>query len=377
MKKTHILPILSLILAGSSCEKPKEAESVLTLKALEVGQQTIPIYKDFVGQIYGKADIPIRARVDGFLEGIHFKEGFEVKKGQLLYTVDDSPLREGQAREESRLSEAKINFVNAENELARLSPLADINAISKRDLDAALARRDAAKEVIKAAEANVNIATINKGYSKLYAPMTGIIGKSNAKVGEYVGRSPNPVILNTISQIDSIIVEFFLTEKDYITFARKRISEESTGNNQESQGLDLYLADDALFPHQGRLTFVDRNVDASTGAILIQSIFPNPDKLLRPGQFAKVRAVVNVIENALLVPQRAVFELQGFYNVYVVDQEGIVTQKRIEILETFQDHFVVKSGLTKGEIVLTEGLMTVKSGQKINIDKTTQTKIAQ
>lgn len=377
MKKTHILPILSLILAGSSCEKPKEAESVLTLKALEVGQQTIPIYKDFVGQIYGKADIPIRARVDGFLEGIHFKEGFEVKKGQLLYTVDDSPLREGQAREESRLSEAKINFVNAENELARLSPLADINAISKRDLDAALARRDAAKEAIKAAEANVNIATINKGYSKLYAPMTGIIGKSNAKVGEYVGRSPNPVILNTISQIDSIIVEFFLTEKDYITFARKRISEESTGNNQESQGLDLYLADDALFPHQGRLTFVDRNVDASTGAILIQSIFPNPDKLLRPGQFAKVRAVVNVIENALLVPQRAVFELQGFYNVYVVDQEGIVTQKRIEILETFQDHFVVKSGLTKGEIVLTEGLMTVKSGQKINIDKTTQTKIAQ
>lgn len=377
MKKTHILPILSLILAGSSCEKPKEAESVLTLKALEVGQQTIPIYKDFVGQIYGKADIPIRARVDGFLEGIHFKEGFEVKKGQLLYTVDDSPLREGQAREESRLSEAKINFVNAENELARLSPLADINAISKRDLDAALARRDAAKEAIKAAEANVNIATINKGYSKLYAPMTGIIGKSNAKVGEYVGRSPNPVILNTISQIDSIIVEFFLTEKDYITFARKRISEESTANDQESQGLDLYLADDALFPHQGRLTFVDRNVDASTGAILIQSIFPNPDKLLRPGQFAKVRAVVNVIENALLVPQRAVFELQGFYNVYVVDQEGIVTQKRIEILETFQDHFVVKSGLTKGEIVLTEGLMTVKSGQKINIDKTTQTKIAQ
>ncbi len=377
MKKRYILLFLSLIFVWASCKKSEVTESVLTLKGLEVGQQTIPIYKDFVGQIYGKADIPIRARVDGFLEGIHFKEGFEVKKGQLLYTVDDSPLREGQAREESRLSEAKINFVNAENELARLTPLAEINAISKRDLDAALARRDAAKEAIKAAEANVNIATINKGYSKLYAPMTGIIGKSNAKVGEYVGRSPNPVILNTISQIDSIIVEFFLTEKDYITFARKRISEKSTASDQESQGLDLYLADDALFPYQGRLTFVDRNVDASTGAILIQSIFPNPDKLLRPGQFAKVRAVVNVIENALLVPQRAVFELQGFYNVFVVDQEGIVTQKRIEILETFQDHFVIKSGLAKGDIVLTEGLMTVKSGQKVNIDKTTQTKIAQ
>jgi membrane fusion protein, multidrug efflux system len=377
MEKIHGLAILALILAFSSCDKPKEAESIQLFKALEVGQQTIPIYKDFVGQIYGKADIPIRTRVDGFLEGIHFKEGFEVKKGQLLYTVDDSPLRENQAREESRLSEAKINFVNAENDLARLTPLAEINAISKRDLDAALARRDAAKEAIKAAEANVNIATINKGYSKLYAPMTGIIGKSNAKVGEYVGRSPNPVILNTISQIDSIVVEFFLTEKDYITFAKKRMAETSKVNDQDEPGLDLYLADDALFPYKGKVTFVDRNIDASTGAILIQSVFPNPEKLLRPGQFAKVRAIVNVIEDALLVPQRAVFELQGFYNVYVVDQEGTVTQKRIEILETFQDHFVVKSGLAKGEIVLTEGLMTVKSGQKINIDKTTQTKIEQ
>jgi membrane fusion protein (multidrug efflux system) len=356
------------ILACSDKDLPNN-EAIPTLKAIEVKQQEVPITKDFVGQVYGRADIPIRARVDGFLEKIHFSEGFEVKKGQLLYTVDDSPLRESQSREGSRLSEAKINLVNAENDLARIVPLAEINAISKRDLDAAMARRDAAQEAVKAAEANLNLANINQGYSRIYAPITGIIGKSNAKVGEYVGRAPNPVILNTVSQIDSILVEFFLTEKDYLSFSRQVMADENRRVGRMDYNLELYLADDELFPYKGRVTFVDRSVDAGTGAILVQGIFPNPEKLLRPGQFAKVRSVVNLLPDALLVPQRAVFELQGFYNVYTVGEDGLVGQKRIEILESFEDQFVVQSGLSKGELVLMEGLMTVKTGQKVNVEK--------
>lgn len=370
MKSFVYISTLLLALGLLACsDKDLPEQAIPTLKAIAVKQQEVPITKDFVGQVYGRADIPIRARVDGFLEKIHFNEGFEVKKGQLLYTVDDSPLRESQSREGSRLSEAKINLVNAENDLARIVPLAEINAISKRDLDAAIARRDAAQEAVKAAEANLNLANINQGYSRIYAPITGIIGKSNAKVGEYVGRAPNPVILNTVSQIDSILVEFFLTEKDYITFAREVMADESRRVGRMDYNLGLYLADEELFPHKGRVRFVDRNVDAGTGAILVQSIFPNPEKLLRPGQFAKVRAVVNLLPDALLVPQRAVFELQGFYNVYTVGEDGIVSQKRIEILESFGDQFVVQSGLSKGELVLMEGLMTVKTGQKVNVEK--------
>ena len=361
--------LLFLVLSFYACSKKEPvSQAPLSLKAIEVTVREVPISKDFVGQVFGQADIPIRARVDGFLEGIHFDEGFEVKKGQLLYTIDDSPLREGLSREQSRLSEARINLVNAENDLARISPLAEINAISKRDLDAAIARRDAAQEGVRAAEANVNLARINQGYARILAPISGIIGKSGAKVGEYVGRAPNTVILNTISQIDSVLVEFFLTERDYISFAREIMADESKRVNRTDYALELYLADGEVFPHKGKLNFVDRNVDPGTGAILIQSIFPNPDRLIRPGQFAKVRAVVNLIPEAILVPQRAVFELQGFFNVFVVDQEGMVSQRSIQILETFGDQFVVESGLTKGEIVLVEGLMAVKSGQKVNVE---------
>lgn len=370
MKSLVHISMLLLVLGFNACsQKDQPAQAVPTLKAVEVKQQQVPITKDFVGQVYGRADIPIRARVDGFLERIHFDEGFEVKKGQLLYTIDDSPLREGQSREQSRLSEAKVNLVNAENDLSRIVPLAEINAISKRDMDAAMARRDAAQEAVKAAEANLNLANINQGYSRIYAPITGIIGKSNAKVGEYVGRAPNPVILNTVSQIDSIIVEFFLTEKDYITFARQIMADEKLRVRDMEYNLALFLADDELFPYKGKVTFLDRNVDSGTGAILVQSIFPNPQKLLRPGQFGKVRGVVNLLPDALLVPQRAVFELQGFYNVFVVGDDGIVSQKRIEILESFEDQFVVQSGLSKGEVVLMEGLMTVKTGQKVIVEK--------
>lgn len=244
MKHSFPVAVLFLGLSLFACSKKEAVSDIpLSLKAVELKTQEVPISKDFVGQVYGRADIPIRARVDGFLEGIHFNEGFEVRKGQLLYTIDDSPLREGLSREESRLSEARINLVNAENELSRISPLAEINAISKRDLDAAIARRDAAQEGVRAAEANVNLARINQGYARILAPISGIIGKSGAKVGEYVGRAPNTVILNTISQIDSVLVEFFLTERDYISFAREIMADESKRVSQTDYALELYLAD--------------------------------------------------------------------------------------------------------------------------------------
>ncbi len=343
-----------------------QQEAIPNLKAVEVQEKQVPLYKEFVGQVYGKADIPIRARVDGFVEKIHFREGLTVSKGQLLYSIDDHPFRLSVSREESMLSEAEVNRVNAENELARIAPLADINAISKRDLDAAMARRDASEEAVKAAEANLNLAKVNLGYANIYAPISGIIGKTKAKEGEYVGKSPNPVILNTISKIDSVVVEFFLNEKDYIAFYKQLMQDGEAGLNRISHPLELYLADGEKFPYTGKITFLDRNVDPGTGTILVQSIFPNPDGLIRPGQFGKVKSIVTLLEQALVVPQRCVVELQGFYNVFTVGSDGLVTQKRVELLDEYQDIFVIKSGLEKGEKVLLEGLMAVQSGQKVS-----------
>jgi len=360
-----LLYVFFPLFVASCSEKEAQEVAVPQLKAIEVVEQRVPIYKEFVGQVYGKADIPIRARVDGFVEKLHFREGSTITKGQLLYSIDDNPFRLNVSREESILSEANVNLVNAENELGRIEPLVAINAISKRDLDAATARRDASIDAVRAAEANLNLAKLSLSYSQIRAPISGIIGKTKAKEGEYVGKSPNPVILNTISKIDSIVVEFFLNEKDYITFYKQFIQDGEEGVNLVRHPLELYLADGEKFPYTGKITFLDRNVDPSTGTILIQSIFPNPDGLIRPGQFARVKTVVDLLEQALLVPQRSVVELQGFYNVFAVGDDGLVTKKRVEILEDSQGMFVIKSGLVKGEKILLEGLMTVQSGQKV------------
>jgi len=357
------IPLLIL-----ACENKTETVLIQKFKAVEVAQETVPIYKDFVGQVYGKADIPIRARVDGFIEKIHFNEGLRVNKGQLLYSIDDYPYRLEVTREQSRLSEARIMLVNATNDLERVRPLAELNAVSKRDLDAAIARKEAAEESLKAAEASLSLSKVNLGYANIYSPISGIIGKTKAKVGEYVGRSPNPVILNTVSQIDSVIVEFFLNERDYLTLAREVIELSSTDLKKADLPLELYLADGELFPFPGKFRFIDRDVDPTTGSILIQSIFPNPEGLIRPGQFAKVRSMINVVENALVIPQRCAFEIQGFFNVFVVDSENKVVQKQVEIFDSFEDKFIIKSGLEKGEKVLIDGLMSAKPGQEVNIE---------
>ncbi len=363
-----LLYLFAPLLLAFCSEKEVQQAAPPNLKAVEVVEREVPLFKEFVGQVYGKADIPIRARVDGFVEKLHFQEGSRIAKGQLLYSIDDDPFRLNVSREESMLSEANVNLVNAENELARIEPLVSINAISKRDLDAATARRDASADAVKAAEANLNLAKVNLGYAQIRAPISGIIGKTKAKEGEYVGKSPNPVILNTISQIDSVVVEFFLNEKDYITFYKQLLENGDSGLNRTSHPLELYLADGEKFPYTGKITFLDRNVDPGTGTILVQSIFPNPEGLIRPGLYAKVKSIVQVLDQALLVPQRCVVELQGFYNVFVVGDDGLVTQKRVEILDDFEDLFVIQSGLSKGEKVLMEGLMAVQSGQKVTAE---------
>ncbi|WP_209331214.1 efflux RND transporter periplasmic adaptor subunit [Lunatimonas salinarum] len=377
MKSGYRLLVLLAAIPLAMCS-PKETEqkAPLSLKVVEVNQRQVPIYKEFVGQVYGRADIPIRARVDGFVENIHFQEGVSVKKGQLLYSIDDQPLRLSLSREESILSEAEVNRVNAEAELSRIAPLAEINAISRLDLDAAMARRDAAEEAVRAAEANVNLAKVNLSYTKIQAPITGIIGKSAAKVGEYVGKSPNPVILNTVSRIDSVVVEFFLNEKDYLAFFKQRSQAGKLNFDREDFPLELYLADGVKFPYAGTITFLDRNVDPSTGTILVQGVFPNPEGLIRPGQFAKVRSVVQVMEEALVVPQRCVVELQGFYNVFTVGADGIVAQKRVELLGDVDDLFVIGTGLEKGQRILVEGLMAVRSGQQVETELITFNQLA-
>ena len=370
MKKYIILLIALLFLYSCREQAPKQAPPP-DITVVEVIQDSVAIKKDFVGQIYGEVDIPIRARVSGFLEGIHFREGFQVNKGQLLYTIDPQPFEAEVARQMSALAEARTMLAKAESDLKRYKPLAEINAVAQSDLDAVQAQYDAALAYVDAANASVRLAKINLGYCRMTSPIDGVIGKTKAKVGEFVGQDPNPVILNTVSKIGNVRVEFFLSESDFLALSRERVEnirkmakEKETKTPKET--LQLILADGSTFDNRGSVDFLDREVDPSTGAILIQASFPNPDKILRPGLFARVRAIMDRIGDAILVPQKCVTEIQGNYSVYKVDAQNKIIFQPVTIGERLGDMWLIEEGLQTGDKVVLEGLQFVREGVVVN-----------
>ncbi len=349
-----------------SCKSKQSGQlPIQSIPVVEVLQQDVPLYDEFVGQTFGKADIAIRARVEGFLEGMHFEEGSWVKRGTLLYTIDSSPFRAKVAEAESGLAQAKTTHVKTQSDLSRIRPLAEINAVSKSDLDAAVAQEGAASAAVEAAKATVEFAEIQLGYCKIYSPIDGLIGRTEAKPGDFVGREPNPVVLNMVSNTSTILVRFSITESDYLRFMRMREDKLRDKLPEEIRGINLILADGSIHNYKGQLDFANRAVDPTTGTIMLQASFPNPNNLLRPGQFAKPRAVVDYIEAALLVPQRSVMELQGKHFVYILNPDNTVKQQEVSLGETWNNLWLVEEGLNPGDRVVYEGLQKVRTGTSI------------
>jgi membrane fusion protein (multidrug efflux system) len=260
----------------------------------------------------------------------------------------------------SRVAEAETMLAKAKGDLDRIKPLAEVKAVSESDLDTAVAVHEAALAALKAAQANLRAVKIQLGYTKIYSPISGIIGKTQAKVGDFVGRNPNPVILNTVSQVDTVLVNFFITESQYLELARLRA--QSKPSKQEAKKLELILADESVYEQKGKADFVGREVDPTTGALLVQASFPNPDKLLRPGQFAKVRIEVDVVKDGILIPQRCVSELQGLFSVFVVGSNNPVERREIKVGPKVKEFWLIVEGLKPGEQVVYEGLQMVRDG---------------
>ena len=374
---TATILVLWIVLIFSSCEeKTAQKAPPPEIQVINVIQKDVPIYNYFVGQVYGQEDISINARVEGFLTGIHFREGFSVEKGKLLYTIDPEPFIAGVASEKSKVAEAQTRLVNAENELARYKPLAEINAVSQSDLDFAQAKRDASMSSVEAAKAALRMAEINLSYTRIKSPINGFIGKTQARVGEFVGRSPNPVILNTVSKVSSVRIQFFLTESQYLFLARElrdldiqiggfQDTETNKRPNTDRVELSLILSDGSTHPYKGFVDFINREVDATTGAILVQATFPNPDLILRPGQFARVKIMMKEDKGALLVPQRCVTELQGQFSVFVVNADNKIESRQIKIDEKFGDYYIASEGLEPKDKIVLEGLQKVGSGMEV------------
>jgi len=367
MKKIYLLFTLFVLTLLSCKDKKAKVIPPQPFQVYEVQTKSVPIYEEYVGQIYGEKDIPIRARVVGFLDGIHFKEGERVKKGQLLYSIDPDPLMQEVAAQTSMVAQARTVLVQTESDLKRIEPLAEMSAVSEQELDMATAQTDAAISSLEAANASLNIANINLGYAKMYAPIEGIIGKTLAREGEFVGKDPNPVILNTVSQLRSVRVQFFLSEGNYLKVAKAYMArtKQKIRGSDPTVHIELILADGSLYPHRGKMDFIDRNVDPSTGAILIQATFPNPDRLIRPGQFARVKVKIRQANDAILIPQKCAKELQGQYSVFLVNAENKLEAKKIIIGENYGEFYLVQEGLKKGDKIILEGIQKARSDMEI------------
>jgi membrane fusion protein (multidrug efflux system) len=379
-KNIFAIGLMSSLVIGCNDEKKAAQMPPQKIPVVKVMQQDVPIYNEMVGQVYGLKDIPIRARVDGFLEKIAFDEGSTVKEGQLLYEIDDQPFLADVSAQKSKLAEAKTLLVNAKNELDRYKPLAEMNAVSKSDLDAAQANYDASIASVDAAKANLRSSEINLGYCTIYSPIKGIIGKTEAREGEYVGKDPNPVILNTVSRIDTIRVQFSISESKYLTLAkayRKAHSNEearrAVDSNDTKADVELILADGSIYEEKGNIDFVNSNIDANTGSLLVQASFPNPSRLLRPGLYAKVRIQFEVAKKALVIPQRCVIEIQGQYSVFAVGENNTVVSKPVVVGYKMGDLVLIESGLVAEDRIVIDAIQKVGSGTVIEPELTTFT----
>ncbi len=364
MNKIYFLLAVPFIFLLSSCEK-KAAPVInpLEVSVTEVLQQDVRLESEYTGQTYGQSDIQINPRVDGVILSLNFKEGNLVNKGQLLYTIDPLPFKAKVSEAEAKLAEAQADLAKAKSDLDMVEPLAKINAVSQRELVAAKAAYEAARAKINASEATLENAKIQLGYCKITAPISGLIGISKVRVGDYVQPGPASV-LNTISDLGDMRVRFTLSEQEYL-----RIYKEVTSENSQLKGagksIKLQLSDGSIYPHIGQLSFADRQIDPLTGAMTFEAAFPNPDKLLRPGQYVKVIVVTDVRPAALVIPQRAVIEMQGIYQVYVLGDSNKVQLQIIKAGPTFEDAYVVEDGLAAGNKIAFGGTSLLRNGSVI------------
>jgi len=350
------------------CERPKEPmPTLLEIPVAQVLLRDQPILRELVGETRGSSDILIRARVEGVLTGMHFREGSHVEKGALLYEIDPAPFEAQVVGAQGKVAESVTRLAKAESDLDRIAPLAEINAVSQADLDGAVARYRAAEGALQTAQAAVEQARIQLGYTKLHAPISGRIGISKARVGEFVGRTPNPVVLNVVSDSNPVKVRFSIDERTYLLLA-KRLARPSTSSGEEKRlaaGLELILADGSVHPEKGHVVAMDAVVDPGTGTLTLEAEFLNPEQRVLAGQFARVRVVAEVLENAMLVPSRSIIDLQGRKRVYVVDDEGKVSIRAVELGPEVGTLRVVTEGLEPEDRIAVE-VVRLRPGMTID-----------
>jgi membrane fusion protein (multidrug efflux system) len=359
--------IVAAVISLSGCEKKTvqtEAPPPPEVLVTQVVKGDVPIVREWVGTLDGSENADIRARVTGYLQKKDYQEGGYVKEGDLLFEIDPRPFEAALDEAKSQLDQAQAVQLATEADFARSQELFNKKVISEQEFENKRQLNQANVAKVAALEAAVETAQLNLGFTKIAAPVDGIAGLAKAQIGDLVGPG-STTTLTTVSKIEPIRLYFPLSEKDYKQNARALQKAMQKPDSDREEAIEMVFADKTVYPQRGKFSFVDRQVDPTTGTILIAANFPNPEHALRPGQFAKARAAIEKIQGALLVPERALVELQGSYQIGVLGEDNKAEIRPIKIGPRYKGQVVVTEGLKEGEKVIVEGVQKVRPGMVV------------
>lgn len=359
--------VLTALLVTVGCSNASKASSGAspppTVEVAEVVQKDVPIYSEWVAILEGYVNAEIRPRVAGYVIKQNYQEGSLVRKGQVLFEIDPRPFRAALNQAKAELAQAEAQLGKATLDVERDTPLAKARAIAQSQLDNDIQARLAALALVEAARAQVEQAELNLEFTRVTSLVTGFAGIATVQLGNLVGPDS---ILTSVSQLDPIKCYFTVSEQEFLDFRRRFPTQQSVEEQRKRIPLQLLLADGSVYERTGRISFSDREINPATGAIRVVGVFPNPTHLLRPGGYGRVRFSVRTQTGALLVPQRAVMELQGSYQVAVVESDNKVAIRSVTVAERVGAMWIITEGVKAGERVVVEGLQKVRAGAQVN-----------
>jgi membrane fusion protein (multidrug efflux system) len=354
----------SLVIAGVSCEKTAGpvAPPPPNVVVAAVIQKDVPVYSEWVGTTEGFVNADIYPKISGYLLKQNYKDGDHVKPGQLLFQIDDRQYKAALDQALGELAQQQAENKKNQQDIARYKPLYEQQVVSRQDYDHVNQAAHASAAAVQAAQATVEAAKLNFDWCQVTSPIDGIAGIAKTQVGNLVGTTS---LLTTVSQLDPIKVTFPISEREYLHFADRIKQHEETGHSKNEPALQMVLADGSVYKYPGHFYVANRQVNVQTGTIKIQGVFPNPESILRPGLYAKVRSPTDTLAGALLVPPAAVLETQGQYQVAVVGADNKVTIRRVTLGKLAAGLRIISSGVSSGEHVITEGLQKVSDGMVV------------
>ena len=358
--RVPILPVIIALLFAAGCKPKAHVAPPPLVEVANVTQADVPIYHDWIGSLDGLVNAQIRAQVTGYLLSQNYREGDPIKKGDLLFEIDPRPFRAAFDQSKGHLAQAEARLGKTKLDVKRYEPLVKDKAISQEEYDDAVQANLEAEAAVVSAKAQVEQAKLNLEFTKITSPIEGIASIAKAQIGDLVG--PASGELTTVSTVDPIKAYYNVTEQAYVSFARRFMTESARYEQLKQLEIELILTDGTLYPLKGRIYAADRQISPTTGALRVEALFPNPGNALRPGQFARVRVKFDIKHDALLVPQRAVSELQGSYQVAVVDPENKVHIQPVKMGDRSGNLWIVEEGLRPGQRVVVEGIQKVREG---------------